>query len=69
MTDIVPGSLQQGDTIIDEEGDEAIFIEYSTTKSFGFFRYEGLGKVKMPIPGLRLKEKAAGPVRWIKISG
>lgn len=48
--------------IIDEEGDEAVFVEYSTTKSFGFFRYEGLGKMKMPISGLRLKERANGQV-------
>jgi hypothetical protein len=56
--DIPFGSLKKGDVIIDEEGDEAVFICHSTTKHFGFFRYEGLGSMKMPISGLRLKERA-----------
>lgn len=59
-TDIPLGSLRPGDVIIDQEGDEAVFVAYSSTLYFALFDYEELGlkQMKMPISGLRLKERA-----------
>lgn len=60
--DIPLGSLRQGDVVVDQEGDIAEFDRYSSTLYFGYFKYEGLGEMKMPISGLRIWRKADGHV-------
>lgn len=43
-----------GDGMLDEEGEFAEFVGYSSTGTFGHFRYSRFSKpVKMPLAGLR----------------
>ncbi|MET3595155.1 hypothetical protein ABID26_004567 [Mesorhizobium shonense] len=51
-----PRPFELGDTIIDQEGEHSVLVDYSETGYFGFFKYTYNGRSvthKLPIAGLK----------------
>ncbi|WP_189521368.1 hypothetical protein [Mesorhizobium sp. M1B.F.Ca.ET.045.04.1.1] len=51
-----PHPFEPGDTIIDQEGEHSVFVDYSETGYFGFLKYTYNGRLvthKLPIAGLK----------------